>query len=217
MQQGERRGAIVIGPGPGLGRELALLLAREGYVVGLVGRRRDALDALEAEISQQGGLAFVELADAADPDSIARAVRALDSQTPTAVLAYNAVQRSSSSLVEVAADELSVATLVNLVSPMVAVQALVEPLVANGGVVLLVGGGSALNPTAASGVLATGKASIRVAALSLADELGPKGVRVRTITIAGLMDPKGPLEPWAVAEALWAQRNEDAVELIYSG
>jgi short-subunit dehydrogenase len=55
--------AIVIGASSGLGRALALRLAREGYAVGLTARRLPLLLELQAEI---GPLAFVRQMDVSD-------------------------------------------------------------------------------------------------------------------------------------------------------
>ena len=49
--------AIVTGASSGIGRALAVELAREGYRVGLIARRADRLDALAAQIRDEGGRA----------------------------------------------------------------------------------------------------------------------------------------------------------------
>jgi short-subunit dehydrogenase len=211
------RGAVVVGAGPGLGCELALILAREGYDVALVGRRREPLDAVASAVSEAGGPVEVLLADASDPSSVAAVLRERDARVPTHVLVYNPVTRSDLTLSQIGVEDLRASLDVNVVSAVAAVQALLPSLVASQGSVLITGGGSALNPKAPFGVLSVGKAAERAAVLALADELGPLGVAVRTITIAGLMDPKGPLDPRLVAEAFWALREGDDVELVYRG
>ena len=57
--------AIVVGASSGIGRALALRLAREGYAVGLAARRLPLLLELQAEI---GPRAFVRPLDVSDPD-----------------------------------------------------------------------------------------------------------------------------------------------------
>ena len=47
--------ALVTGAGTGIGRESAILLAREGAIVVLTGRRIGPLESVVAEIKQQGG------------------------------------------------------------------------------------------------------------------------------------------------------------------
>ena len=56
--------AIVVGASTGIGRALALRLAREGFAVGLAARRLPLLETLAAEI---GPRAFVKRMDVSDP------------------------------------------------------------------------------------------------------------------------------------------------------
>jgi NADP-dependent 3-hydroxy acid dehydrogenase YdfG len=62
--------AIITGAGTGMGRETAKLLAEEGAVLVLVGRRQDVLDELSAEISAAGGRSYVRTADIASKDEV---------------------------------------------------------------------------------------------------------------------------------------------------
>ena len=48
-----RRRGIIIGASDGLGAELARLLAREGYTLALLARRKEMLDSLSAEINRE--------------------------------------------------------------------------------------------------------------------------------------------------------------------
>lgn len=48
-----RRRGIIIGASDGLGAELARLLAREGYTLALLARRKDLLDSLSEEINRE--------------------------------------------------------------------------------------------------------------------------------------------------------------------
>jgi NAD(P)-dependent dehydrogenase (short-subunit alcohol dehydrogenase family) len=57
------RTALVTGANRGLGRALALGLAADGVAVGLLGRRREALEAVAAEIRGAGGKAAVGVGD----------------------------------------------------------------------------------------------------------------------------------------------------------
>jgi NADP-dependent 3-hydroxy acid dehydrogenase YdfG len=50
--------ALVTGAGTGIGRESAILLAREGATVVLTGRRIEPLEGVAAEIKKQGGKAI---------------------------------------------------------------------------------------------------------------------------------------------------------------
>lgn len=71
MAQG-RRIAIVTGAGSGVGRTVALSLAKAGYAVGLAGRRQEPLDATAAMIVQAhgAGAALAVPTDVGDPASV---------------------------------------------------------------------------------------------------------------------------------------------------
>ena len=62
--------AIVTGGGQGIGRGIALALAREGAAVALVGRTESTLRAVAAEIGKPGGTALPIVADITRPDDI---------------------------------------------------------------------------------------------------------------------------------------------------
>jgi NAD(P)-dependent dehydrogenase (short-subunit alcohol dehydrogenase family) len=70
--QGKR--VIVTGAGAGIGKATAIRFAAEGARVGLVDRRRDALDAVADAISSKGGISLVLLADCSVEEEIASAV-----------------------------------------------------------------------------------------------------------------------------------------------
>jgi NAD(P)-dependent dehydrogenase (short-subunit alcohol dehydrogenase family) len=71
------RVAIVTGAGSGVGKEAALALAREGYAVGLAGRRAEALEETRAAA---GTPALAVPTDVRDPESV-RALFAATKQT----------------------------------------------------------------------------------------------------------------------------------------
>jgi 3-oxoacyl-[acyl-carrier protein] reductase len=69
--------ALVTGAGKNIGRCIALDLAREGASVIVNGRSdRGAVDAVVAEINQQGGQALGAMADVSDPAAAARMIDA---------------------------------------------------------------------------------------------------------------------------------------------
>ncbi|MDR3511303.1 MAG: SDR family NAD(P)-dependent oxidoreductase [Caulobacteraceae bacterium] len=64
------RAALVTGASSGIGRRLALGLARAGAKVAVAARRTDRLDALTAEIAAAGGTALAIAMDVADEASV---------------------------------------------------------------------------------------------------------------------------------------------------
>ena len=62
--------ALVTGAGSGVGKAAALALAKEGFDVGLVGRRAEMLEAVAAEARASGVKALVLQGDAGDPKQV---------------------------------------------------------------------------------------------------------------------------------------------------
>jgi short-subunit dehydrogenase len=53
--------AIVIGASSGIGKELAITLAKNGYEVGLMARRTELLEALKNEIPTKTHVGYIDL------------------------------------------------------------------------------------------------------------------------------------------------------------
>ncbi|TJZ77382.1 SDR family oxidoreductase [Chitiniphilus eburneus] len=66
--------ALVTGAGSGIGRAMALALAREGAAVGVLARSMDKLNATVADIARAGGHGLPLMADVADDAQMAAAV-----------------------------------------------------------------------------------------------------------------------------------------------
>lgn len=121
------RVAVVTGASDGIGRALALELAREGYAVGGIARRADRLATLEAAIEADGGRAFAAAADVADRNALLAAVRRIeDALGPTDLLVANAgISRPTDPLApdarcleeELAVNVVGVATAIEAVLP----------------------------------------------------------------------------------------------------
>jgi NAD(P)-dependent dehydrogenase (short-subunit alcohol dehydrogenase family) len=68
------RVALVTGAGSGIGKAAALLLAKEGARVAVLGRTADELQQVAEEIQRAGGTAKAVVADVARPDQLRQAV-----------------------------------------------------------------------------------------------------------------------------------------------
>src|SRR5690348_13075864 len=68
--------ALVTGASGGIGGAIARALHRQGATVALSGTRRDALDALAAELGERAQVFTADLADPAAPEELVRAVEA---------------------------------------------------------------------------------------------------------------------------------------------
>lgn len=74
------RVALVTGATSGLGRHFATVLAAAGAIVAATGRRRDALDALAAEVAAAGGRCLGIGMEVTDPESVRTAVAEVEAQ-----------------------------------------------------------------------------------------------------------------------------------------
>src|SRR5262245_5621332 len=83
------RVAIVTGASSGVGREVALLLARRGYHLVLISRRKQKLEDLAEEISRHAG-STVLTCDLCRSDGIESMAAGLEANAPVEVLINNA-------------------------------------------------------------------------------------------------------------------------------
>lgn len=116
--------ALVTGASSGIGAATAEALAAEGFIVALVARRRERLEAVAQEIGQRGGRALVLPADVTDADGLTAAVdQAAEQGGGLDVLVNNAGVGLAAPVEATTPDELRRLLEVNLVSVLVATQA----------------------------------------------------------------------------------------------
>ncbi len=124
-----RRVAVVTGASSGIGRALALALARDGYDLGLTARRLDRLESLAAAIRVTGARAECVAADAARRDKTRDAVRTLAERLgPVDLLVANAGVAHGTDALAPDADALEAEFRVNVFGAFYALEAVIPAM-----------------------------------------------------------------------------------------
>lgn len=192
-QQPTPRVALITGGGRGLGRAIALRLARDGVDVILTYRAdRAAAEATAAEIEALGRVAVVERIDLADSAAIApfadrvrAALKARWSRGTLDILINNAGISSEVPFAQVDEARLDAQFAVNYKAPFMLTQALLDA-VADGGRILMIGTGLTRFTIPSLVAYAPMKAAVELLARYLARELGPRGITVNAVSPGAL-------------------------------
>ena len=179
------RVAIVSGVGPGMGRAIALELARAGADVALGARRPEALEAVAAEVEQLGRRAAVVPTDLTDPEQCRRLADTAAAELGRVdVLVNNAFAEEDWHVPfdGFDPDRWRAPFEVNVFGTLALTQACVPHLKASGGgSVVMITTLSVRNPIPLLAGYASSKRAITTAAHVLARELGPAKIRVNCV------------------------------------
>lgn len=179
----ERKVAIVTGCGSGIGRAVALLLAREGAAVALVDVGARALAATAGDIQSEGGTALAIEADVSRAEACQRAVRAaFETFKRIDVLVNNAGIIRRARVTELEEADWDRVMGVNVKSVFLMSKYALPIMAANGGGAIIntaSGWGLAGGPRAA--VYCASKGAVVLLTKAMAIDHGPQGIRVNCI------------------------------------
>jgi NADP-dependent 3-hydroxy acid dehydrogenase YdfG len=193
---------LVIGAGRGIAAATARRFGREGFAVGLVARREEALAELGTALRAEGIRADEATAEAGDPASLTAAVAALvEAHGPADVLLYNVSVGRSALVADLDPEDLLADLAAGAVGLQTAVRAVLPGMRERGsGTVLVTGGGAADRPIPTMATLGVQKAALRALVEVQARALAPEGIHVATATIRGLVGEGKPIHPDRIAE-----------------
>ncbi|MFI6170710.1 SDR family NAD(P)-dependent oxidoreductase [Nocardia sp. NPDC051052] len=184
-REGRRRGpwAVVAGSAGGVGREIALRLAEDGYAVVVCGRDSAGVEETRKLIEWTGGLALDMVADLGDCAAVRRlatATVALLDGTPVEVLVNNAGEAEYGP----SEDKFDAVFNPNVKAPLILTDAFAPLMAARGrGTIVNVAGLDASAGVGDQGLMQAARAAlIRLTKMWMA-EYGPKGVRVNTVDL----------------------------------
>jgi NAD(P)-dependent dehydrogenase (short-subunit alcohol dehydrogenase family) len=179
----EGRTALVTGAGNGLGRAIARRLAGVGARVILVGRVREKLEAVAAQVVGAGGSARVASADVSRSDAVAGLAQRLTDETISILINNAGVAGPVRPLIEVTPDEWDEVFAANVRSMYLMCRAFLPPMIERGG-------GDIINIASVSGkrplVNRTPYTASKMAVIglttTLAHEVGPLGIYVNSLS-----------------------------------
>jgi NAD(P)-dependent dehydrogenase (short-subunit alcohol dehydrogenase family) len=186
----ESKVALVTGAGRGIGRDIALRLAREGYAVGLIARTKSQLEETADLVRQQGGKALVTPTDVSKREQVLAAVEAVERELgPISVLVNNAGAYLRKRLTEITEEDFDFQLKVNTYGPFFCTQAVVGKMAERGGgtIIFVLGSETRGGPAQYSAYTAS-KVAQRAIAESVAYEFMHLGVHAATLDVDGAVD-----------------------------
>ncbi|HET9608006.1 MAG TPA: SDR family oxidoreductase [Acidimicrobiales bacterium] len=176
--------ALVSGAGPGLGRDIALALGREGATVAVAARTEKKVRALAAEVEARGAQALAVRLDITDPDSCRSAVAEVVAAFGRLdVLVDNAFHDGDHTrFLDADLDRWRHTMEVNLFGTLQLTQVAARQMADQGdGRVVIINSMSAVRIRPRFGAYTASKAALAAATKVLAAELGEHGVRVNGV------------------------------------
>jgi 3-oxoacyl-[acyl-carrier protein] reductase len=193
--------ALVTGGSRGIGRAIALRLAREGCSVAICGRTAETLEAVQAEMAAFGSATTVTVADVTKPGETERFVEEAGNELGGVdMVVANVGGATSWSYMEASADDWTQTFEMNLFHAVRMIRAAVPFMQKRGG-------GSAVTISSISGwragpgaLYGTAKAAEIFLAGALAWELAPYRIRVNTVSPGSILFPGGSWDNFSARE-----------------
>ena len=186
----EGRAAVVTGIGPGIGRAVALALAREGADVALGARTESNLKEVANEVEALGRKAVWHPTNIANNDDcLALTAAAKDAFGKIDVVVQNAFMHGPfAGAMETDPEDWRKVHKVNVMGTLQMIQASV-PHMGEGGSIVVTNTMASRTSTPIEGAYAASKAAMLSLARTLAIELGPRGIRVNSVLPGYVLGP----------------------------
>lgn len=211
----DKKVAVVTGAGRGLGREIALALARAGYRVAAAEISDLGADTV-GEISAQGGEGLFLPTDVSDPVQLEAFVEKVKSQFgPVDVLINNAIISPVVSIADMSMDVWDRVMAVNLRGAVMLTKLLLPDLRGTSGKVVNILSGAAMGASglAYTGAYCASKAALSSFAITLAQEEERSGVKVTAVWV-GMTDTPGARSSMSELAPLINTRFQDMADAL---
>jgi NAD(P)-dependent dehydrogenase (short-subunit alcohol dehydrogenase family) len=200
--------AVVTGAATGIGRATALALARDGYALGLVGRKAGPLEKLAAELREGGVEAIAAQADVTSADQAAAAIGAtVERFGGIDVLVNNAGVGDSAPLLDESLERWEETLRINLTGSFIATQLALPHLIERRGAVVNVASVNAVLAGPGWTSYCVSKAGLVMLAKCVANDYGRKGVRANAVCPGWVRTPMGDADMDEVARARGIDRE----------
>jgi NAD(P)-dependent dehydrogenase (short-subunit alcohol dehydrogenase family) len=207
--------ALVTGASRGIGRAIALALAREGARVTAVARTRSHLDALVEEIRRAGGAAVAHEADLREKGAGAAAVaRAVEAHGGLQVLVNNAGVGRQAPVAETTDEAWDDVIGTNLTGVFRLTRAALPHLAVRGGHVFMISSLAGQNPIAGMAAYCASKAALDHFTACLMLEVRQQGVKVCTIAPGSVDTGFGGPPGTGASGAAWKLTADDVARAV---
>ncbi|WP_328354876.1 SDR family oxidoreductase [Mycobacterium sp. NBC_00419] len=179
--------AVVTGAGQGVGRGIAIAMAKEGAHLALLGRTLSKCESVADEIrSLPGGSALALPCDVGDRGDYTSAIsHAVDHFGGLDILVNNAQTPAQGKIIDITDEDVDITYRTGTLATLYGMQAAYPHLVArNGGSVVNLGSQTAIVGNRGFGAYAMAKEGIRGLSRVAAREWGPDGIRVNVVVPA---------------------------------
>jgi len=178
------KNALITGAGKGIGKAIAIALAKEGVNVGLLARTQSDLDKLALELKEFGVKISTVTADVSDINSINVAVEKVQSELGFIdILINNAGIGKFAKFLELEPNAWKEIIKINLLGPYYVTRAVVPQMIQNQtGDIINISSSSALSPAAVTSAYSASKAGLIAMSTSLMQEMRKHNIRVTSLT-----------------------------------
>ncbi len=196
------RVAVVTGGGQGLGRAIALRLAREGVCVAIAQRSPEPLERTAAEIRAAGGKVLAVPTDVAVPEQVERLASATrDAFGPVDILVNNAgLNQRRAAFTDIDLASWNDVLAADLTGTFLCAKAVVPDMIGGGwGRIINIGALQAHRPLSGNAAYAAAKGGVESLTRSLAVDLTRHGILANCVVV-GPVDPEAEDAPREVLD-----------------
>lgn len=184
MENISGKNALITGAGKGIGKAIAIALAKEGVNVGLVARTQGDLDKLAEELKPYNVKIATATADVSDINTVNKAIESIQSELGfLEILINNAGMGKFGKFLELEPTEWEKIIQTNLLGTYYVTRAVVPAMIEKqSGDIINISSSSAFSPAAVTSAYSASKAAINAFSASLMQEMRKHNIRVTALS-----------------------------------